>query len=56
MRPLCRACIVIANGMTGGVAERKVVIDVRGEVLRIGLCLYQDDVDVDGFLATASRL
>ncbi|WP_223177055.1 aminotransferase class V-fold PLP-dependent enzyme [Sphingosinithalassobacter sp. CS137] len=36
--------------------ERDVTVDVRGDVLRIGLGLYHDERDVDRFLAAAAKL
>lgn len=37
-------------------AERGCTTDVRGDVLRVGLGLYQDEADVDAFAALAAEL
>jgi selenocysteine lyase/cysteine desulfurase len=37
-------------------ADRRCVTDVRGDVLRIGLGLYHDEIDIDRFAALAADL
>ena len=37
-------------------AERNCIVDVRGDVLRIGLGLYHDEADIDAFAELASGL
>jgi selenocysteine lyase/cysteine desulfurase len=32
------------------------MVDVRGDVLRVGLALYHDDADIEHFVALAARL
>jgi len=45
-----------AERWRGELAARDCIVDVRGDVLRIGLGLYHDDTDVDRFGELAARL
>ena len=45
-----------AKRWCGELLERNCIVDVRGDVLRIGLGLYHDDADLDRFVAIASEL
>jgi selenocysteine lyase/cysteine desulfurase len=37
-------------------ADRNCVVDVRGDVLRVGLALYHDEEDIDRFAGLAADL
>ena len=45
-----------ANAWKQGLADRGVVVDVRDDVLRIGLSIYHDEADVAAFCAACREL
>ena len=45
-----------AQRWCGELAERNCTVDVRGDVLRIGLGLYHDEADIDRFAELAAEL
>lgn len=45
-----------AAALAGKLADREVMVDVRDDVLRIGLALYHDADDVDEFIARAAGI
>jgi selenocysteine lyase/cysteine desulfurase len=45
-----------AGPWCSALAERNCVVDVRGDVLRIGLGLYHDESDIDRFAGMAAAL
>jgi len=45
-----------ANAWKQALADRGVVVDVRDDVLRIGLSIYHDEADVAAFCATCAAL
>ena len=45
-----------AQRWCAGLAEQNCIVDVRGDVLRIGLGLYHNEDDIDRFAALAGRL
>ncbi|MDE2487096.1 MAG: class V aminotransferase, partial [Alphaproteobacteria bacterium] len=45
-----------AAPFAGKLADREVMVDVRDDVLRIGLALYHDAADVDEFIARAASI
>jgi selenocysteine lyase/cysteine desulfurase len=45
-----------AQGWCAKLAEDNCIVDVRGDVLRIGLGLYHDESDIERFAALAETL